>query len=471
MAERLAMRIPLFVRHALYVMRGGFLVRPLLIALALGFAGMTLSWLEERAPGIGAWLPQALFPSREDPQIAQVILSGIATSIMTVVSIVFAILLMSLTLASMQFSPRILISFVRDGVTQWTLGIFLGTFTYCMAALPAARNAPHPFSPVLTVAGAMVLALMCVGWLLFFINHISQAISVTHIVDRIAGETEDVIDSIMPHSRTARTQRHFIDPDLGKREHLAPVTVTRSGYIRFVDIGALMALALKNKARIRLSRRVGQFVPTAFPLFNLTHLEAFDEADLAALRSAVDIGPVRTLEQDVEFGVLQIVDIALRAISPAVNDPSTAINCIDQLTRILIRWIGRDLPDTYIFNPPLVVRLAIPWIGTSELLDTAFDQIRHYAANDAAVTMRLLRAMADIARVADPPLQTDLLARGRNVVEGVRRNLPAQQLLRVEARGGELELVCGVARGDTLSRIDPNQRRQSGAGDNTRTPT
>ena len=143
-------------------------------------------------------MPTVLFPSHADPQVAQVILAGIAASIMTVVSIVFAILLMTLTLASMQFSPRIIVSFSRDRVTQWTLGIFLGTFSYCMAALPAARSLPHPFAPVATVLGAMVLALVCVGWLLFFIHHISQAISVNHIVDRIAEETEAMIDELMP---------------------------------------------------------------------------------------------------------------------------------------------------------------------------------------------------------------------------------------------------------------------------------
>jgi uncharacterized membrane protein len=110
--------------------------------------------------------------------VAQIILGDIATSIMTVVSIIFAILLMTLTLASTQFSPRILVIFVRDRSTQWTLGMFLGTFSYCMAALPAARSLPQVFVPVATVTGAMLLALLCVGWLIFFINHISQAISV-----------------------------------------------------------------------------------------------------------------------------------------------------------------------------------------------------------------------------------------------------------------------------------------------------
>jgi uncharacterized membrane protein len=127
------------LRNAMYALRGGFLVRPLLISIALGLAGAVLSSLEETVPAVSAWVPSVLFPSHADPQVAQIVLATIAASIMTVVSIVFAILLMTLTLASMQFSPRILLSFVKDRVTQWTLGIFLGTFAYCVAALPAAQ--------------------------------------------------------------------------------------------------------------------------------------------------------------------------------------------------------------------------------------------------------------------------------------------------------------------------------------------
>src|ERR1019366_8851325 len=199
---RMFKRLPLRLRSAAYALRGGFLVRPLSIAIVLGLCGAVLSSVEEANPKVMAWVPTTLFPSREDPQVALAILSVIATSIMTVVSIVFAMLLMTLTLASMQFSPRILISFVRDRGTQWTLGIFLGAFSYCVAALPAARSMPAPFAPVATVAGAMMLALLCVGWLLFFIHHISQSISVNHIVDRIARETELVVYELMPHPRS-----------------------------------------------------------------------------------------------------------------------------------------------------------------------------------------------------------------------------------------------------------------------------
>ena len=426
------------LRSAMYALRGGFLVRPLLISIALGVAGAALSSLEESYPVLSAWVPTALFPSRADPQVAQIILATIAASIMTVVSIVFAILLMTLTLASMQFSPRILLSFVRDRVTQWALGLFLGTFAYCMAALPAARTLPHPFAPVAAATCAMLLAVTCVAWLIFFIHHISQAISVNHIVDRIARETERVIDDIMPDRR-----RHAYDPagvpfDDGKRE--APVSSTTSGYIRYVDTERLLGLAKKFKVRIRLLRRVGHFVPEGIPLFNASPGERLDKERVAELRSAFDIGPTRTLQQDVEFGVIQIVDIALKAISPAVNDPSTAITCIDQLGRIMIRFVNRSVPASLLCDPPHVVRVIIPRIAVENLLETAFEQIRHYSASDIAVSLRLLRAFDDIASTcSDPRIVESLVMRGRRIVADCAKRLEPPQIENLRRRLSALE--------------------------------
>jgi uncharacterized membrane protein len=435
-------RLRLLLRHALYVARGGFLVRPLVIAVVLGAAGMTLSWLEQQFPIVSAWAPTVLFPTHADPQVAQVILGGIAASIMTVVSIVFAILLMTLTLASMQFSPRILVSFVRDRVTQWTLGVFLGTFCYCMAALPAARSQPTPFSPVMTVMGGMALGLVCVAWLLFFIHHISQAISVNHIVHRIAGETEDVIDEIMPHPRSGRERNHY--PERLDADNEAPLTIATSGYIRFVDTRALLEVAKIRRVRIRLTRRVGQFAPAGYPLFLVARPGRLEPPDVEAMRAAVDIGPTRTLQQDVEFGVLQIVDIALRAISPAVNDPSTAINGIDQLSRIMIRWIARDPPESHFSSPPHVVRLIVPWVSTADLFDTAFEQIRHYAVSDVAVSLRLLRAFGDILLSGGDPALGPLIAeRARRIGAGAM--LAPEDMARLKVRLESVEqLAAGV---------------------------
>ncbi len=431
--------LPLILRHAMYNLRGGFLVRPLTIAVALGCAGALLSWAEEMFPVVSAWVPPVLFPSHADPQVAQVILAGIAASIMTVVSIVFAILLMTLTLASMQFSPRIIVSFSRDRVTQWTLGIFLGTFLYCMAALPAARSLPRPFAPVATVLGAMVLALVCVGLLLFFIHHISQAISVNHIVDRIADETEAMIDEIMPWP-------HRLDRSLKDAEPLRPnpsevaVLNVDSGYIRFVDTRRLVALAKHYHVSIRVLRRVGHFVPAGIPLMMVSKGNRLLAEASTELLAAFDFGPTRTLQQDVEFGVLQIVDVALKAISPAVNDPTTAINCIDQLSRILIRFASREPPDEGLYDPPGIVRASIGWIHFERLLDAAFEQIRMYAKTDVAVSLRLLRAFGDIAAsTSDPEFRRILVQHGMRTVAGCAERLGEEELRELRARQASLE--------------------------------
>jgi uncharacterized membrane protein len=373
--------------------------------------------------------------------VAQFILGGIAASIMTVVSIVFAILLMTLTLASMQFSPRIIVSFSKDRVTQWTLGIFLGTFCYCMAALPAARVLPRPFAPVATVMGAMFLALACVAWLLFFIHHISQAISVSHIVDRIASETEGVIDEMMPwpHRMDAMPDPHLLEPATWE----TPLPSEKSGYIRFIDTARLVALAKYFHVKVRLARRVGHFIPAETIVFTVHRGDRLSREQREELLSAIDIGPSRTLQQDVEFGVLQIVDIALKAISPAVNDPSTGISCVDQLSRILIRFASREAPPALLYDPPGVVRVSIPWIGFDGLLNSAFEQIRLYSKTDVAVSLRMLRALGDIAStVADPAYRLKLLEVGNRIVEGCSKELTPEEVSPLRSRLAELEKLA-----------------------------
>ncbi len=426
-------RFRLLFRHVVYNLRGGFLIRPLTIALALGCAGAVLSWFEETHPFIGVTVPRVLFLSRSDPQVAQVILAGIAGSIMTVVSIVFAILLMTLTLASMQFSPRIIVSFARDRVTQWTLGIFLGTFLYCMAALPSAHSLPQPFAPVLSVTVAILLAIACVGLLLFFIHHISEAISVNHIVARIATETESVIDDVMPLPKLAGKAETHSHVDLSTWN--TPILSTASGYIRFVDANRLLDLATRYHVKVQSVRRIGQFVPAGTPLLMVHKAERLDAEKITLLRGAFDFGPSRTLQQDIEFGILQIVDIALKAISPAVNDPTTAISGVDQLSRLLIRFASRQMPDEFLYDVKGVPRVNVRWIDIDRLLDSAFEQIRMYSKSDVAVSMRLLRAFADISGSTENLLlRNALLARAERVIQGCQHRIDAEELKPMLAR-------------------------------------
>ena len=177
-----------------------------------------------------------------------------------------------------------------------------------------------------------------------------------------------------------------------------------SGYIRFLDTRRLVAVAKSHHVKVDVLRRVGHFVPAGVPLMKLSRGDRMQLDGSEELRGAFDFGPTRTLQQDVEFGVLQIVDIALKAISPAVNDPTTAIGSVDQLSRILIRFASRETPESTLYDPPGVFRVHVPWIGFERLLDSAFEQIRLYARSDVAVSLRLLRALADIAVTTPDPL-------------------------------------------------------------------
>lgn len=437
------LRYKFIVRRLKNDMRIGFLIRPLLIALLLGASGMYLSILEQAHPSIQNWIPTIFFPTTHDPAVAQMILSNIATAMMTVVSIVFAILLMTLTLASTQFSPRIIISFVRDRITQQTLGIFLGTFLYCLGALPAARNVPTAFCPVVTVFGAMVLAFACVTWLLFFIIHISRAVSVTHLVARIAHDTEDIILKTLPELRSEHEEVQKTTPPAHLNEGETPVLSDISGYILAIDIDRLFTLAKNHDITILVARRVGHFVPAGIPLLGVKGKNKLTPELDKSLRKAFDIGPTRTLEQDMEFGILQIVDIALKAVSPASNDPSTAINCIDQLSSILIRFAAHKAPQTQFYYPEGILRLSVPWLGFDRILESAFEQIRLYAQADVAVSLRLLRAFSDIAStLPDKESRKLLVEQGIRLLGGCSEKLAEEVLKEMHSRVSALEKMA-----------------------------
>jgi uncharacterized membrane protein len=285
----------------------------------------------------------------------------------------------------------------------------------------------------------MVLALVCVGWLIYFINHISQSISVNHIVDRIARETELVIEELMPDPRGPFP---LTDRDGAPPAQDGTILSRRSGYIRYVDINRLVALAQAYRVYVHLERRVGQFVPAGVPLARVSKVERVSGEHASHFIAAFDMGPTRTMQQDVEFGIIQIVDIALRAMSPAVNDPSTAISCVDQLSRIMILWISRRPPPSHYFGPPHVLRLFVPWISFDGLLDAAFEQIRHYGAADIAVSLRLLRAFSDIANATQlTDIRAMLLTRAQRVASGCGGHLPKDDLIKLNQRLVALESV------------------------------
>lgn len=414
-------------------LRGEFFVIPLSIALLFGIAGAALSHLEEQMPFLNAWIPSVLFPSKSDPAVAQAILSTIASGIMTVVALVISVLLLTLTLASMQFSPRIIVDFIQDKRTQYTFGIFLGTFGYCLTAMGATRSIPYPFAPILTVTGAMFLAFVCIILLLMFINHISLAISANYIIHQLARQTENMINEMYPVGKVQFQAKQSIPKD--NRVDKTPILSTVSGYIRSIDTKQLLRIASLHETNVEVVRRVGHFVPAGIPLLTLSGNGKLKPETHNDFRAAFDFGPTRTLKQDVEFGILKIVDIALKAISPAVNDPSTAVNCIDQLSAVLIYFGSRKPTYNMQTETDGKIFVNIAWLDFERLVDSAFEQIRMYAKTDVAVNLRMLRALGDIAQtVPDKQFRVVLADRGRNILTGCSKHLEENELTEMKKR-------------------------------------
>jgi uncharacterized membrane protein len=168
---------------------------------------------------------------------------------------------------------------------------------------------------------------------------------------------------------------------------------------------------------LRLERRGGHFVPDVIALVRFSRGDRITNECALQLLSAIEIGPTRTITQHVEFGVVLIVDIVLRVFSPAVNDPTTAISCLDQLSSILIRWVERVPPRSFYYDPPHILRVAVPWIDLDGLLDLVFEQIRHYAVADAGVSLRLMPVLEDIAStLSDPKIRGIPIEPGRRLL-------------------------------------------------------
>jgi uncharacterized membrane protein len=241
-----------------------------------------------------------------------------------------------------------------------------------------------------------------------------------------------VIDEMMPWPRKPHRP---VNGDIDLDGFSGAVVLNDSpGYIRFLDSKRLVVLAKSYHVRIRVLRRVGQFVPAGVPLLVLSKPATLSEEAIADFRAPFDLGPSRTLQQDTEFGVLQIVDIALKAISPAVNDPTTAITCVDQLSRILIRFSSREQPEPLLYDPPGVVRVSIKWIDFERLLDSAFEQVRMYSKADVAVSLRLLRALCDIAIGASAIQRHTAVEFGRRIVAGCAEKLTETEMKRLHVR-------------------------------------
>ncbi|MBK7400682.1 MAG: DUF2254 domain-containing protein [Myxococcales bacterium] len=370
----------------LHDLRAGMLVGPALITVTFGLLGALVVRLE-RGSSPPAWIPPL------DTASAQVVLGTIAGSMMTVVSITYSVLLMALSMASMQFSPRILVGFLRDRASQSTLGLFLGTFLYSLVVLRAVHGDPQAYSAPVAVVVAVALAFVSLTSLVLFISRIAQGIQANHIADRIAHETRAIMDEVLVGAVDEPPVDRLLPPS-----DCQVVPALRSGYVQLVDYDRLLAVADRHRVTLTIVKAPGEYVVEGTPLATVDGAEVSSKD----IDEGFDLGPIRTMQQDVEYGLRQIVDIALKAISPAVNDPSTCVTCIDNLTSLLAYAASRNDPVTT--REGLAGgRLRMARSSFRRLVDMCFHQIRQYGHGDLAVGLRLARALTDLAQVTERP--------------------------------------------------------------------
>ena len=343
---------------------------------------------------------------------ARQILTTLAAALITVVGVVFSIILVALTLTSTQFGPRMLRNFIRDRGTQWTLGAFVATFVYAMLALVSIGPGPKgDFVPHVSITAVLMLTLADVGVLIYFIHHVAVMIQLPHVIAGIAGDLATAVEQEMGQRGGRVYARAAPEVDLlrGLMERDGGVVAApESGYLQFVRRSMLVGLAVEHDAVIKLHHRPGHFVVRGHPFLTVWPKAAAPEVERWLRRSHIT-GPHRTLTQDVAFAVDQLVEIAIRALSPAVNDTFTALTCIDWLGESLCRIAADWDPDPVCRDAQGLVRLIAAPVSYERLVQRAHEKIRQAAAGMPAVLIRQLDALVLIARSTRPPERLPVL--------------------------------------------------------------
>jgi uncharacterized membrane protein len=352
---------------------------------------------------------------------ARGMLSAIASSMITVAGVAFSITTVSFTLASSQYTSRILRTFMSDRGNQTVLGVFLGVFAYCLVVLRTIRGGDEGiFVPTLAVLGAFLLALLGIGFLVYFIHHVAASIQASSIIQSVANQTVRAIDRLYPDQAVG-----FNDgPALVDATALAlPVKIPAhiTGYVQALDRNSLLRIARDQNTVVRVERRVGEFVSEGVPLASVG-LTSREPELVDRINAAFTVGRHRTMQQDAGYGIRQIVDIALKALSPGINDTTTATICLDYLGAILVRLGGRQL-DPEDLRAEGEVRLLFSRKDYQDFLGDAFDQIRENAAGNTVVLTRLLEVLAVIAAHTRAERRRAVQSSGEAVVEMVNRTI------------------------------------------------
>ncbi|MGP8060484.1 MAG: DUF2254 domain-containing protein [Acidimicrobiales bacterium] len=354
------------------------------------------------------------------------VLIAIAAAVITVIGVVFSITILALTLASQQFGPRMMRNFIRDIGNQLTLGVFVGTFVYSVLALGSITSVASgrygDFVPHLSITVAEALLLVDLAVLIYFIHHIAKSIQLPEVIAGIARDLLASIDAEFPENGPGSAAPARLDsgrsvPELLKlideRGHAVPAV--ESGYLQFVGYAQLVDIASTTDSVIRLDHRPGHFLVAGRPLATVWPRGAAEQVARALDRAHIT-GPHRTLMQDPVFAIEQLVEIAIRALSPAVNDTFTALTCLDWLAAGLSAVSGRTLAEGVYWDKAGRVRLIESDPSYARMVNRTFDKIRQAARGMPAVLIRLLDSIGAVMEATTSDGQRRVLMRQADMV-------------------------------------------------------
>jgi uncharacterized membrane protein len=356
-----------------------------------------------------------------EPESAREILSTAASSTMTFAGLVFSITILVLQLASNQFSPRVLRTFLEDRVTQIAMAAFVGSFVFSMALLPDVRSAhdgADGFVPGLSVFVAFILVLLSVGVFIHYIDHMAHAVRAISIIKRVSGETRRWIGRLYPEEVAPDPADLVRGPTAPPSQVLAHQHA--GGVLSAVDERPLLELARREDLVLALVPRPGDYVPRGAPLFRVW---GTFRGERGKIEEAVFISAERSPHQDPAFGFRQLVDIAERALSPSLNDPSTAVQALDEIHDLLRMLAPRRFPSSLRLDEAGAVRLIVPRPDWEGYVHLAFDEIRHHGAGSIQIARRMRAAIEDLIQVAPADRRAALEEQRALLEEGAREQM------------------------------------------------
>jgi uncharacterized membrane protein len=403
-------------------LRASFWFLPsLMAAAAVGMA--LLAVLLDRTVS-DKWLTKASWVYSGGAEGASAVLQTIAGSMITIAGVVFSLTLVALSLASSQFGPRLLRNFMRDTSNQLVLGTFIATFIYCMLVLRTIRRPEEgAFVPHLSVTLGVLFAMASLWVLIYFIHHVSVSIQAEEVIARVGAELDQTMERLFPEQIGEGGDSPRQQEEAASAQALAAldqpgaeILAIGDGYLQIIDQALLMAFARENDAVLRLERRPGHYVVRGTPLLSVWPPQRVNQAVRSRLLEAFVLGNQRTAAQDVEFAILQLVEIATRALSPGVNDPFTAISCVDRIGSALCRLAQRTMPGACRYDDNEQLRVVAEPPTFAALADTAFHQLRQYARSNADVSLRLLETITVIAGFTHRPADRVALSRHADMI-------------------------------------------------------